>query len=190
MRFILLIPAAAALASAGAAASASGSLAEDGSRCTVAGFVAADGPAELRSGPGRTFPVSGVIPTRDPDAEMDRPAHFDAVEARDGWFRVENAAPWSAEEAVQGVSGWLDGREVGFSLQTHIGLAEPDPASEIRWRSRTMEEPETVAALDCRGEWVKLLFRDAGETREGWFRGVCGNPDTSCDMPPGDDYRE
>jgi hypothetical protein len=189
MRFMLLIPAAVALASAGAAASASP--AQDGARCTVAGFVSADGPAEVRSGPGRTFPVAGLITARDPQAELNRPAHFDAVEARDGWFRVENAAPWSASnDAVRGVSGWLDGRAVGFSLQTHLGFAEPDPASAIRWRSRSMEEPATVAALDCRGEWVKLLFRDAGETREGWFRGVCGNPDTSCDMPPGDVYRE
>jgi hypothetical protein len=189
MRWILLISAAAAITYARPPASASP--AEGDRRCAVSGLVSVEGPVHVRSGPGRRFPSTGIIPARDPNAEMDRPASFDVIEARGGWFRVANAAPWSASnEPVQGVSGWLSGREVAFSLQTHLGFAEPDPSSEVRWRSESMEEPETLAALDCSGEWVKLLFSRGGEVRQAWFRGVCDNPDTSCDMPPGDAYRD
>jgi hypothetical protein len=186
-----LITAAAALAFAAAAAASPPGEPESGRRCTVSGFVAVQGPVHARVGPGPAFAVAGTIPDRDPDADLDRPASFDVIEARDGWFRIENGAPWSASgEPAAAVAGWLSGREVAFSLQTYLGFAEPDPSSAIRWRSRTMDEPRAIAALDCRGEWVKIRFSDGTELREAWFRGVCGNPDTSCDMPPGDSYRD
>lgn len=188
MGWLVVIIAAAVLAWTATAASASDSAA-DGRRCTVSGFVAGHGPVQVRTGPGPAFPAVGTLPAPDPDAEMYRTAGFDVVEARGGWFRIENGAPWSASnEPSPGLAGWISGRDAAFSLQTHMGFAEPDPESAVRWRSRTMEEPDALAAIDCRGNWLQLLFNDQGAVREGWFRGVCDNRDTSCDRPPGDPY--
>ncbi|HEX8525459.1 hypothetical protein [Allosphingosinicella sp.] len=190
MRSLFLVAASAALASAAASEPAPADPPQ-AVRCTVSGIVASEGPVVVRTAPGPASPAAGTLPPPDPQAELDRPASFNIAEARGGWFRVENAAPWSMSPLERpGLSGWISGRDVGFSLQTHMGFAEPDPASAVRYRSRHMNEPDTLAALDCRGEWVKLLFSEGGELRQGWFRGVCDNPDTSCDMPPGDAYRD
>ncbi len=127
------------------------------------------------------------------DVEVDFGATFDVVEARDGWFRIENARRWS--QAGQGAStlpsGWVSGRFVGFQLQTDKAFAEPDPASPVVVTS--WDEDGGLSQFGyrnptaCRGEWVRLTVvgRD-GRERQGWVRGVCALQETTCDGVQGD----
>ena len=180
---------------AAAPSSAPASPAEPRRICTVVGFAAGGQTIPVWSEPRIGSEPAGVLPAPDPSDEMGgrMAAEFGVAEARGGWFRIENGGPWLADHSSPpppGVSGWISGRHVRFSLQTHMGFAEPDPRSEVRYRSRDGDEPDLLVSLDCRGEWVKLLFSQDGEIREGWFRGVCANQETSCDMPPGDAWRD
>lgn len=163
--------------------------------CTVSGFASGGEAVPVWSEPFIGSEPVGVLPAPDPHDEMGgrMAAEFGVAEARGGWFRIENGGQWLADHSnppPPGISGWISGRHVRFALQTHMGFAEPNPRSAIRYRSRDGDEPDALVSLDCRGEWVKLLFSQDGEVREGWFRGVCANQETSCDMPPGDPYRD
>jgi hypothetical protein len=163
--------------------------------CDVAGVAFGGETIPVWSEPRVGSEPAGVLPAPDPDDEMQgrMSAEFNVVEARGGWFRIENGGPWIADASIPpppGVSGWISGRHIDFILQTHMGFAEPDPASAVRYRNRDLDEIDILVPLDCRGEWVKLLFSDQGEVREGWFRGICEIQETSCDMAPGDAYRD
>ena len=165
--------------------------------CSFSGWSTDPDPRGLnvRAGPSATARILGTLPPPEPgeDVEVDFGATFDVVEARDGWFRIENARRWS--QAGQGAStlpsGWISGRFVGFQLQTDKAFAEPDPASAIVVTS--WEEDGGLSQFGyrnptaCRGEWVRLTVvgRDGGE-RQGWVRGVCALQETTCDGVQGD----
>jgi len=167
---------------------------EDRRRCSVHGFAFGAESVPVWAEPSDSSEPVGTLPPPDPgdDSEGQMSSEFDVVEARGGWFRIENGRAWgdTLDAPLRPVSGWISGRYVAFSLQTEMGFAEPDPRSAVRYRSRDRIQPHMLVALDCRGEWVKLLFSDGGEIREGWFRGVCGIQETSCDSLVGDRYRD
>ena len=161
-------------------------------RCTVHGFAYGGGPDPLPvwSEPNDMSATVGELPQPDWRDEMEgrMSAEFDVVEARGGWFRIENGRPWNGGtgNAPPPVSGWISGRHVRFALQTEMGFGRADPRSEVRYRSRERLEPHMLAAVDCDGEWVRLIFSEGGEVRDGWFRGVCAIQETTCDSLVGD----
>src|SRR5688572_22661235 len=73
--------------------------------CSFSGWSTDPDPRGLnvRAGPSATARILGTLPPPEPgeDVEVDFGATFDVVEARDGWFRIENARRWS--QAGQGV---------------------------------------------------------------------------------------
>ena len=129
------------------------------------------------------------------------PTTFEIIEVRDGWVRIsdtvapEDYFPWP-EKRIALPSGWISGRYVGFELQTDKAFAEPDPGSPMvasTWEtSEGFDHPLTYRhLLDCRGEWVRMLFTDyTSRELEGWARGVCSNVETSCDGAGGDYFEE
>jgi len=165
--------------------------------CSFSGWSTDPDPRGLnvRAGPSATARILGTLPPPEPgeDVEVDFGATFDVVEARDGWFRIENARRWS--QAGRGAStlpsGWISGRFVGFQLQTDKAFAAPDPASTVVVTS--WEEDGGLSQFGyrhptaCHGEWVRLTVvgRD-GRERQGWVRGVCGIQETTCDGVQGD----
>lgn len=141
----------------------------------------------VHAGPSAASRVVGKLPppVLDPDREDEVSADFRVVEARDGWFRIDDVSPTAGDTAPE--SGWIEGRYIGFDLQTDKAFAEPtrgSPVVAISW-----EDPKEGIvrfgfrnASQCKGKWVKLRVtgRD-GRERDGWASGVCGNQDTSCD---------
>ena len=165
--------------------------------CSFSGWSTDPDPRGLnvRAGPSATARILGTLPPPEPgeDVEVDFGATFDVVEARDGWFRIENARRWS--QAGQGAStlpsGWISGRYLGFQLVTDKAFAEPNSGSPVVAIAFAEDGGLSQFAYRqpsaCRGEWVRLLVtgRD-GREREGWVRGVCGLQETTCDGVQGD----
>src|SRR5688572_21264451 len=93
----------------------------------------------VRAGPSPTARIVGTLPPPEDaqaggaDVEVDFGATFDVVEARNGWFRIENARRWSQSGNGPPVapSGWISGRFLGFQLMTDKAFAAPDPSSAV-----------------------------------------------------------
>jgi len=138
--------------------------------------------------------VVGRLPPPQRVEDLDFATEFDVVEARNGWFRIVNAAPWQNEgsRSTGLPSGWISGRFLDFQLQTDKAFAQPDAASAVvatSWRDSGGERHELGYRnpTACRGEWVRLTVTGHdGRAREAWVRGVCGNQETTCDGVTGD----
>lgn len=165
--------------------------------CTFSGWSSDPDPNGLnvRAGPSSTARIVGTLPPpeRGEDVEVDFGATFDVVEARDGWFRIENARRWSQQGRGPSSlpSGWISGRYLAFQLMTDKAFAEPDPNSAVVVTSFMEDGGLSQFAYrnptDCRGEWVRLTV--VGEDRreqQGWVRGICGAQETTCDGVRGD----
>jgi hypothetical protein len=176
-----------------------------GTACAIRGGWSIDrDPAGLkvRAAPSERAAVLGRLPRAKFSPADDRVLYtvFDIIEVRDGWVRIGNpVAPddYFAEgpPRTKLPSGWISGRHVAFEIQGDKAFAQPDPASPViasRWTTPTGgEHPMRYRhLLDCRGEWVKMLFTDhQSREREGWARGVCNSLETSCDGDGGDTFR-
>ncbi len=181
----------AAQAKRGKTATASGPKA---SQCKFSGWSTDPDPSGLnvRAGPSKTAKVIGSLPPakKSEDFEIPFATMFDVVEAKDGWFRIENAAEWAVGQLEPSMlpKGWISGRFVGFNLQTEVGFAAPNPKSARVFQSATWEGPPTKRGItDCAGEWVKINYGPVSAPKQAWFRGVCGNQETSCDGVLGDE---
>ena len=176
-----------------------------GTACDIRGGWSTDtDPAGLnvRAAPSEGAAVLGRLPRAKFSPADDRVLYtvFDIIEVRDGWVRIGNPiAPddYFAEgpPRTKLPSGWISGRYVAFEIQGDKAFAQPDPGSPViasRWTTPTGgEHPMRYRhLLDCRGEWVKMLFTDhQSREREGWARGVCNSLETSCDGDGGDTFK-
>jgi hypothetical protein len=168
------------------------------SMCKFSGWSSDDDPKGLnvRAAPSSTAKILGQLPP--PKAVKDDPerefaTEFDVVEARGGWFRIENARFWAEDRGKPATLpvGWISGRYIDFALQSEVGFAQPNPSSAIihqspRWDSRPKKGK---GIIDCKGEWVRFDVSSNGKSKPAWFRGVCGVQETSCDGVNGDDIR-
>jgi hypothetical protein len=146
----------------------------------------------VRAGPSKAAKIVGTIPPAKHNEDFDRKmaTEFDVVEAQNGWFRIEKAAEWSDGSTVPTklASGWISGRFIGFTLQTEVGFAAPNPESARLFESRQWGGPDNMRGItDCKGEWVKISYGLVAAPKQAWFRGVCGNQETSCDGVQGDE---
>lgn len=112
------------------------------------------------------------------------------------------------ERVVPKTSGWVSGGEVRLAIQSSRGRSRPDAASPV---VVDLSNPKTgerhwltdvgriERVLACSGAWVQVearhapaewmssraLVRPAARVRPGvfraWFRGACGNQQTTCD---------
>jgi hypothetical protein len=181
--------------SAAAAQDSAAEPARDGI-CAFSGWSGDPHPAGLnvRAAPSADARIVGRLPPPERIEGRDFATGFDVVEARDGWFRIENAYPWDYDGSrpLNLPAGWISGRYLAFQLGTDKAFAQPDPNSAVvatAWIDRDGERHEFAVAnpTACRGEWLRLTVTGHdGRPREAWIRGVCGNQETTCDGVPGD----
>ncbi|MDQ4087825.1 MAG: SH3 domain-containing protein [Pseudomonadota bacterium] len=201
MKWHLLVLGAGALAAGALAQGEPSGEAQDGV-CAFSGWSGDPDLAGLnvRAAPSPTARLIGRLPPPERIEGRDFATVFDVVEARNGWFRIENARRWDDDSSQPASlpSGWISGRFLQFQLGTDKAFAEPDPASAVvatAWRDSAGERHDLGYShpTACRGEWVKLTVTGHdGRAREAWVRGVCGNQETTCDGVPGDliDYED
>ena len=169
--------------------------------CNVRGWSvsrAAEG-LPVRAGPSRRSRELGRLPpfvAYEGGLHSGRGPTFAILESRAGWVRIaEVSTPqiigqghdadleWRESE----LEGWIPGEAVNFVLQTQKGFARPDAASPVIFQAADWYGPPDWSLIDCDGEWVRIAWREEAASRTGWFRGVCGAQETTCDGVRGDD---
>lgn len=117
-------------------------------------FVSLDADkVNLRSGPGRRYPIQWVLTRKDMPVEI--------IARFEHWRRVrewDGTIGWVQQQMVSGRRHVIV--EKGGNRPIH---RQPDPASPVVARA----EPGVIARLaECRGQWCRV---DAGIT-SGWIR--------------------
>lgn len=163
----------------------------------------------VRSAPSQDAPVLGTLPgTPTGDTQYEYPVQFDLVAAQGGWVKIARAndddnlnAEAPPRPVFQG-EGWIPSKLARVGIQSGRGFAGPSAASRrvLDFPGQWLTEVATIEAiLGCEREWI-LLEASIGPlldpdgmpippekrqtvTRRAWFRGVCSNPQTTCDMP-------
>lgn len=165
---------------------------------------------EVREAPSTDAKLLGQIPTGSKvgEAEYAYSIGFDVLEAKDGWLKIANASDVYNEESDDYVprevykgEGWIKSDEARVGIQSARGFLMPDPQSErlLDIGSDWLTEMGRINnILACNEDWVLLDYtvlrkRMAGEelvelasderlTGRAWFRGLCSNAETTCDM--------
>lgn len=165
---------------------------------------------EVRAAPSADAQLVGQIPTVSAagEAEYAYSISFDVLEAKDGWLKIANASDVYNEESDDYVprevykgEGWIKSDEAKVGIQSARGFRKPDPQSErlLDIGSDWLTEMGRINnILACNEDWVLLDYtvlrkRMAGEelvelasdeqlAGRAWFRGLCSNAETTCDM--------
>jgi hypothetical protein len=160
--------------------------------CEFGAWSADPDPAGLhvRAAPSLNARIVDTLPPPVHDAEndMDYASNFSVVASRNGWFRIEDIqGSRDGQRDMHHPSGWIDGRYLGFDLQTDKVFAAPTRNSAVVATS-WWDSKNGVVSIDyrnpteCKGRWIKLTVkRRDGSEAEAWSSGVCGNQDTTCD---------
>ncbi|WP_266019555.1 SH3 domain-containing protein [Brucella intermedia] len=171
----------------------------------------ANAPIKVRAEPSMTAEVVGHLPVSRTNDDADTAStEFNVVEAQSGWLKIENASdPVEPDEdgrtlpsqvLYQGI-GWVSGEFVQVGIQSALGYERPDAGSALLvdfgddWLT---DVAEITAIRGCSAEWLLIEYRlrsvdDASEasqqstigdrkTGAAWFRGICENQFTTCDM--------
>lgn len=168
------------------------------------------GDIPVRDAPAAPALIIGHLPiTRDGAliAYGDRrySVRFAVIGFANGWLKIDQASDSYNDETgiakrdVYAGKGWVPANAVRFQIQSARGFTAPDASSRrvvdlgSDWAT-DLGEIENVRA--CNGSWalVDLLVmrKRSGESlvevaeserfrHRAWFRGVCGNEETTCD---------
>jgi len=174
-------------------------------RCALEGWTnnALPGDIEVRSAPHPNAPVIGWLPHTSALDER-HSVRFRITASRAGWLRVEEASDRNntgAERTVSSSPGWVAANSVSFGIQSARGYAAADQASRrlVDLGDDWATDLGTVTrVLACRDDWAQVdivLKHRRGANGElmdlpakdqtryrAWFRGICGNEETTCDM--------
>lgn len=179
--------------------------------CAFGAWTNGEKPSiEVREAPSADAKLLGHIPTGSSsgEAEYAYSIGFDVLAARDGWLKIANASDAYNEEsddyvprAVYNGEGWIKSDEAKVGVQSGQGFLNPDPQSErlLDIGSDWLTEMGQINnILACNEDWILLDYtvlrkRMAGEelvelaskdqrTGRAWFRGLCSNAETTCDM--------
>lgn len=179
--------------------------------CAFGAWLVADDGADVpvRDVPADDGAVLGTLPVAPRhDSTYEYPIELDLVATRDGWVKIANASDENNVGSGAPIrpifrgEGWIPSNRARLGLQSGRGYAGPSTNSRriLDFAGRWLTEVATIERiLGCDGEWVLLevavgpiLGPDGQaippeqrktEPRRAWFRGVCSNAITTCDMP-------
>jgi len=181
-------------------------------RCDFGAWVSfrAAAPVPVRAAPTAAAKLIGELPIA-PDTDGDVSAiEFEIVEARPGWLKIDHATdPVELDEKGEAVAprplpsgpGWIPDDAAQIGVQSALGHARPDTASPLvldigdDW---VTDMGWTGAIRGCSGDWLLIDYQierartptgamiDLPETKRltgtAWFRGICANQKTTCDI--------
>lgn len=178
--------------------------------CQFDGWTNSLKPAiPVRDGPSSDAARVGMLPVTadEEESEYTYSVRFRVTEALNGWLKIDqasddyNEAEGAPPREVYRGSGWIRSDDARVGIQSGRGYAQPDSKSERLldlggdWLTDRGQIQNIVA---CSGEWLLLDYqlntratsdgrlqdipeKDRGIAR-AWFRGVCSNEETTCDM--------
>jgi len=170
----------------------------------------ANAPITVHAEPSTAAKVVGHLPVSGTNDDADTAStEFNVVEARFGWLKIENAYdPVQSDEDGRTLpsrafyqKGWISGEFAQVGIQSALGYERPVADSALLadfgddWLT---DVAEITAIRGCSAEWLLIEYRlrsvdDAlessqqtgtGDRKTGaaWFRGICENQFTTCDM--------
>lgn len=183
---------------------------EGTSKCQIYAWVSfsATKPIPVYAKPDATSKVLGRLPVSK-DAGY-ASIEFVVIETSPGWIKIEKAddpamdgddgKPLPKRKVYKG-TGWIRSDQAQIGIQSGLGYSEPRTDSRLimNQRGRWVSDMALITHIRaCNGRWVlvdyKTMFaideRDSlvdlkpADQREGraWFRGICSNQYTTCDM--------
>lgn len=170
------------------------------------------GDIPVRARPDEASPIIGRLPITADDAQNahgDRSysVRMDIVGSLGDWLHIARATDdyndtqSGSARPVHARRGWVPANGVRFQIQSAHGFDAPSPASRkvVDLGNDWVTDLGTIErVLACDGSWVLIDLRLTYERRSdrlielpdsdrplhrAWFRGVCGNEETTCDMP-------
>lgn len=178
------------------AAGAGSSHAMPGKAChfsPVAGVRDDRPPPLIRQRPWATAAAIGrIVPEPVARGDAARGVAISVDRVAGSWVHVE-ASPADARLGRAATpAGWLALKDIYFVMQTSKGFARPDARSALRYAIDDWVYPALVLGIeDCHGEWLKLVVASDEESDpdapveapaiSAWFRGFCGQAETTCD---------
>ncbi|OZI39969.1 hypothetical protein CEK29_17660 [Bordetella genomosp. 5] len=158
----------------------------------------------VHAAPAADAAVVGSLPTTRNDADADYySVNFQVHEARAGWLRIsdanddDSAGDHTRPRPVYRGTGWIRSDDARIGIQSARGYARPDSASArlLDLGDDWLTDRGTIRHIvACQAPWVLLDYEidrgtgmqrlpEAQRTRgRAWFRGVCSNAVTTCDM--------
>lgn len=163
----------------------------------------------VRNSPSSDAAQVGMLPVTadEEESEYTYSVKFQVTQAHNGWLRIEqanddyNLGEGAPPREVYRGSGWIRSDDARVGIQSARGYARPDSKSERLldlggdWLT---ERAQIQGIAACSGEWLLLDYQlntratpqgglqDIPEqdrrTARAWFRGVCSNEETTCDM--------
>jgi len=144
------------------------------------------------------------------DGEDYASVEFHVTGTAPGWLKIENAEdpqmdgddgqPLPARPIYQGV-GWIRSDSAQVGIQSSLGYAKPSADSPLIVDLNTGWLSDLAQIKDirsCAGPWLLLDYKtmheyrkdgkfvklNSAEQKQGtaWFRGICSNQYTTCDM--------
>jgi len=165
-------------------------------RCAFGAWQRREGGAvRVMAAPGDKSALLGTLPV--PDETRDYPVYLDVIGTAPGWLHIAHASDAQNEQAghahreVYAGEGWVTSDTVKIGVQSARGHLLPDAASPriVDLGDRWLTEVYRIGEIrGCSGDWVLLTYHDDSNARDmptfgtAWFRGVCANYETTCDM--------
>lgn len=182
------------------------------SRCSVEAWVSSafDSSVTVYDAPSEAANIRGYLPNDSNSDDNRYSVEFEVTEARPGWLHIRNAQdPGGADRdgnvlpprSVYRGEGWVRSHLVQIGVQSSLGYVRPDARSprvlDLKGKWLT-EVGQTLGIRACSGDWLLLDFtiedggaavggRAPSATGTAWFRGVCSNQETPCDIRSVDD---
>jgi SH3-like domain-containing protein len=143
-------------------------------RCDLWAYAVDPDPAGLnvRSGPGKQYPVVGTLPRVDNSLEVH------VLGATGQWLRIGEAMTQETGESVFKGPGWVFGPMLAVETKDYASMnpnerrvrlfKEPSPRSAVVTRLPSEAE---VNLVGCKGKWARVRHQKS----EGWLA-----PDSQC----------
>ena len=181
--------------------------------CSINGWTNNDFGADIqvRSAPVMDAAIIGQLPfttNNSVDGNRIYSVRFDITGSVNGWLQIDNISDdYNARTTdrlahTEVKSGWVPADSVRFRIQSARGFESPQQtvAKLIDLKDdRASDMGDIEKVIACEGQWVLIDFRikyrreddgrlvalspDARTKHRAWFRGICGNEETACDIP-------
>lgn len=182
-------------------------------RCTVSGWIGFPSGSDVRlhEAANKTSRILSNFPNpagQQSADDQDQPLSptVDIHEATPQWLHVTVTTEGSETTTGAGttIKGWLPSDAVRFGIQSGRGFEAASAQSKqiVTLNDDWASELGVIERIwDCQNDWVLIDYRQtlrrdgyalndippqAQKTVKAWFRGICANPWTSCDMAPVD----
>ncbi|MDB5529627.1 MAG: hypothetical protein JWR51_2730 [Devosia sp.] len=148
----------------------------------------------VRSGPGTSHEVIGVLKAVHDASDYDWSPEFDVTKFDSGWFQIGDASIGDfgdipPHKVFKG-PGWVSAKLVDFVIEDPLLRDGPSPDAKTVLDMHSLDDQVNPWNLDevrvqtvhaCDGGFLDVTITNpAGQTKRGWVNDLCGSQATTC----------